>query len=367
MKVLITSTSYPNNASDWRGQFIRHLIFALSKHSDVQLSLWAPPGEIPESVTYCATHAEEKWLKNLSNRGGIANLLRNRPITGTINAVNLLRKLGRVYRRNDNVDLIHVNWLQNALPLGKSTKPLVISVLGSDFHLLRLPGMISTLRRVFRNKNCIICPNASWMRQPLDEYFGDVAEIIHIPYGIDHRLFSLNAYRHQSVVRRWLAIIRVTRNKVGPLFDWGESVFDELNELHLLGPMQQKIEIPTWCHYNGPTNPQQLIKQWLPSATGLVTLSQHAEGLPQIILEAMAAGVPVIASDIPAHKSVIKHQDTGWLVTSRQSFQQGIDWLSDPDNRQRVAENAKHWVMKNVGTWQDCANRFIDIYRRALE
>jgi len=243
-----------------------------------------------------------------------------------------------------------------------SSRPIVVSVLGTDFHLLKFPGMVFLLRKVFKNKNTTICPNAEWMIKPLENYFGDVAKIIHVPYGIDEQFYFLNEPQTVNTPRKWLAIIRVTKDKIGNLFEWGESVFTGDDELHLLGPMQEDIDVPNWCHYHGPTNPQELIKNWLPNAAGLVTLSQHAEGLPQIILESMAANLPVIASDIPGHTTVIQHKETGWLVNSRNSFEEGIKWLSEKSNRKYVTDNAKRGVVANVGTWNDCAEKFFHLY-----
>lgn len=44
---------------------------------------------------------------------------------------------------------------------------------------------------------------------------------------------------------------------------------------------------------------------WLPSAF---------EGLPNAILEAMAAGLPVVATDIPGNRDLVRHGQTGFLV-----------------------------------------------------
>jgi glycosyltransferase involved in cell wall biosynthesis len=37
-------------------------------------------------------------------------------------------------------------------------------------------------------------------------------------------------------------------------------------------------------------------------------------GQPQVVMEAMAAGVPVVASDTPAHRELVVHGQTGYLV-----------------------------------------------------
>jgi glycosyltransferase involved in cell wall biosynthesis len=42
------------------------------------------------------------------------------------------------------------------------------------------------------------------------------------------------------------------------------------------------------------------------------------EGLPTVVLECMAAGVPVIASDIPGTRELISPGITGWLFPPRQ-------------------------------------------------
>src|SRR3546814_20018551 len=59
--------------------------------------------------------------------------------------------------------------------------------------------------------------------------------------------------------------------------------------LHLYGPMEEEVELPGWVHYHGPASPRLLADEVFPAARGLITLSQHAEGRPQVLLEAMAA------------------------------------------------------------------------------
>jgi glycosyltransferase involved in cell wall biosynthesis len=47
----------------------------------------------------------------------------------------------------------------------------------------------------------------------------------------------------------------------------------------------------------------------------VLVLPSYVEGIPRIVMEAFAAGVPVIASDIPGTRELVEHMRTGLLVT----------------------------------------------------
>ncbi len=53
---------------------------------------------------------------------------------------------------------------------------------------------------------------------------------------------------------------------------------------------------------------------WLKSFDAFV-LPSHLEGIPRCLMEAMAAGIPVIASDIPGNRDIVHHEKTGLLFT----------------------------------------------------
>jgi glycosyltransferase involved in cell wall biosynthesis len=109
------------------------------------------------------------------------------------------------------------------------------------------------------------------------------------------------------------------------------------------------------------------VQKWFPQACGLITLSRHDEGRPQVMLEAMAAGLPVLTSDLPAHRDMVQHQQTGWLAKSPQDLAQGLAWLEDPHNNTVTGQAARQWVLDTVGTWDDCASRYAGAYQTLLE
>lgn len=366
MDVLMSSTSYPQDGQDWRARFIANLATGLARRDDIKLSLWAPPGDLPADVVAASTPADARWLQGLTQQGGIAHQLRTRRLLAGGTVLSLLLRLGRAYRR-PGVDVAHVNWLQNALPLWGTRTPALITVLGSDFALLRLPGMKALLRAVLRQRRAILAPNAHWMRPELEQAFGDLAEIRPIAFGVDDPWFELVRQPPPETAQHWLSITRLTKNKIGDLFTWGEGLFGPARQLHLFGPMQEQLELPPWVQYHGSTHPQQLLEQWFPQACGLLTLSRHDEGRPQVMLEAMAAGLPVLASDLPAHRDMLQHQKTGWLAASRDDLAQGLYWLEQPLHNQATGLAARQWVKASIGTWDDCASHYASAYRSLLE
>lgn len=364
--VLMVSTSYPADRSDWRGVFIRHLSEALARRNDLRLKLWSPPGEMPTNVTYEANAVERRWLAKLMAAGGIAHLIRQGGVRALVAPLHLLLLLRAVYERNSDTLLYHVNWLQSALPLPRKGRPVLVTVLGTDLQLLKLPMVRPLLRRVFRSRQTMICPNADWMLPTLIAAFGDVAQVKCIPLGIAPAWFHVMR-SPQPDTKRWLAVTRVTRGKMGDLLEWCATSFGTASrELHLFGPMQEPMDLPSWVHYHGPATPEELRENWFPRAAGLITLSRHAEGRPQVMLEAMAAGLPIVASNIPAHANFLVHDETGLLCSRAEDVPGLLARVEDPLHGARMAAAALGWVKREVGTWDDCAERYVSAYRELL-
>jgi glycosyltransferase involved in cell wall biosynthesis len=226
---------------------------------------------------------------------------------------------------------------------------------------------VTMVRAILRGRAVMLAPNAEWMVPVLRAHFGDLAEVYPIPFGIHARWFSVERTPDSFSSGDWIMVSRVTKAKLGYLFEWGEGIFNQGRKLHLLGPMQENVALPDWVEFHGPTNPEALASDWFPRVAGLISLSAHDEGRPQVMIEAMAAGLPIIASDLPAHSELLVGGGAGMLVKGRESLASALSALEDSNVNCRAGMAARDWAAGSVGTWDESARLYVSAYYDLLE
>jgi glycosyltransferase involved in cell wall biosynthesis len=106
--------------------------------------------------------------------------------------------------------------------------------------------------------------------------------------------------------------------------------------------------------------------QVLAKARALVVPSKSFEGMPRAVLEAYAAGVPVLASDIGALPEVVDADETGLLVApSAEAWSQALERLTNDREAGRLGRGAR---LRWETTYSPERNRaaLIGIYEDAL-
>jgi glycosyltransferase involved in cell wall biosynthesis len=105
------------------------------------------------------------------------------------------------------------------------------------------------------------------------------------------------------------------------------------------------------------------------SFTDAAVLSSWSEGLPQSVIQAMAAGVPVAATKAGGVPEVVVHEKTGILVEpgDHEGLAKGIiRILNNPDVAATFAENARRFVVKEHSSGH-MIDRIERLYRELLE
>lgn len=92
--------------------------------------------------------------------------------------------------------------------------------------------------------------------------------------------------------------------------------------------------------------------------TDMFVLPSFAEGVPVVLMEAMASGVPVVATQIAGISELVSHGEAGWLIPpgNVEALSQAIErGFLDPPERQAMGEEGREIVEKHFNTGKEAA------------
>ncbi|MFB5759258.1 glycosyltransferase family 4 protein [Paenibacillus medicaginis] len=144
-------------------------------------------------------------------------------------------------------------------------------------------------------------------------------------------------------------LIIVGRGQMSQEIDEFISQHDLKENVHLIG------EIP---HY-------EVIKYL--SASDVLVLPSHSEGLGTVILEAFAAGIPIIGTTVGGIPEAIMHNENGLLVRPRDHVtlaDEMIKIATDPEGYDHLKQGAINST--NKYTWNNLTKQIIEIYKNAI-
>lgn len=117
---------------------------------------------------------------------------------------------------------------------------------------------------------------------------------------------------------------------------------DGQEENHLRS-LAEELRIADNVHFVGHTNtPGDFVKD----ADGLV-LPSRSEGIPNVVLEAMAMGVPIVATSVGGVPEILEHGRTARLIAPEQPkalAEAILDLLNEPDSSRAMADAANQHV-----------------------
>lgn len=187
-------------------------------------------------------------------------------------------------------------------------------------------------------------------------------KIIEIPGGIEAS-WLLTENKKTNPIKKFIFVGRAERRKGIEELNIVLRELKEKESFHFsfIGniPLHLKINDPK-IHYLGEIRDAEMIKKHLQEHDVLVCPS-HSEGMPNVILEAMASGCAIIASNVGAVNKMVS-PNNGWLIQPantgelKSSIKKGIQ-LNQNDLIQKQEHSLQ--LIKSAFLWDNIIWEFI--------
>lgn len=264
--------------------------------------------------------------------------------------------------------LIHAFHAFRAGPLAlrlarRAETPLLVTVTGTDANVdLFDPERAAGVRRVLEGAQAIAVFHES-MRERIAGMLPDVvARVQVIPQGV--RLapggpFDLAArwpLPPHRVLFLFPAGIRLVKRPRFPLrpFDRLAAGYPQTRLLYV-GPILDPVEGDAflsemarrpWARHLGAV-PHSQMRSLLEAADSVINASASEGGMANSVLEAMAVGRPVLASDIEGNRSLVEEGVTGFLFGTEEELEVGARRLiDDPDLRRSLGNAGREKLLR---------------------
>jgi len=390
LKILFITHAYPDFTGSYRGHLVQRTAHGL-RRKEVQVDV------------LCPRVFQQSPLKETDPRG--VRIFRfvypsgNRMLL-SFERIPVFRMVlfyisaflkGRHLLKKHSYQLIHAHWIVPLGPvaviLGKMFRvPVLIQAHGSDVHTYALRnrilkkltcfsigqsrGVLAVSRELGQNlmRMCAVTGREAWFHPPFvdTELFsprpsGSESASTSEREGPKNLIFAGGLWENKGII---------------PLLESAEEFLNLRSDLNLLflgdGPLKEHIR--NWTEKQGVETrvslagnvPHRDMPEYLRKAHILI-LPSFREGTPSVLLEALACGVPPIATSVGQIPSIVRHEENGLLVNagSAEAITKAVKrLLEDPHLYAKLKENGPKSVRDyGIGPATD---RLLGFYRRVI-
>jgi len=399
VKVCFVTTSFVRSAEDHYARFVYEQAKSLrAAEPDTEVVVVVPhaPGLAMKEVIggqqirraqyfwparwQLLSYRYEGWLETF----GIS------PLAALQGPMLLLALLIKLWRESKDAQVIHAQWLPSAaiaVIVGRLRNlPVVISVRGVDMNSAKKSRLLRAVTRSILKRASYIVPVSNEFRDMLHSEIGCGRPITPLYNGVDTEQFRP---RDRATCRRALGLPEdqpmilfvggmIKRKGVDILLKALRhgAMADHRAQLYLAGegPKLAALKVLATAegladrtHFLGKVSRDQ-VHLWMGAADMLV-LPSYSEGRPNVVLEGMASGIPVVATAVNGTVELISDGADGLL------FQPGdvaglaaqLDsLLRQPDLAATLAARATERIRELGLTWTAHGRQLLSIYREVV-
>ena len=388
MKICVITTSFPRFEEDDSGIFVKRLVEAMSE-AGVSGYVLIPYGSDEPETENLGNFKIERIKYGLFTKGrlafgaGIIPNLRKNPLLIFQAPLMFLTLAWRAFQLRKNYNVIHANWSTCAISAWVaslfSSKKYVITLRGEDLRLLSISFFRIILAIPIKAASSITSVNSDFLDK-IETWYKFPRHRLHIiPNGVElildkeldkNKARNLLGISPEQPVLLYVGTV-IPRKRVKQLVQLVSNIDcillicgRLLNEDYVNEVKQEieKLNCTEKVKLEGQIAPNKIAAYYI-AADVYVTASEF-EGRSNSVLEAMSVGLPVFASNIPAHREIIEDNHNGilWDVDSIESGATSLEkLLADTELQSKLGSVA----IKSVSgqNWLICAQNYLKLFK----
>jgi glycosyltransferase involved in cell wall biosynthesis len=344
-RVVHLTTSYPRHAEDFAGRFVADVVEGLERNG-LDVSVLAPAGDVGVHLHHLAYRDF-----GLAYGGGLVHNLKRRPWLAPLLLLSMIRAVRRTAGRDD---VVHAHWLAAGAVCVLARRPFVLTLHGSgtagrfaDLELARrFPRLFGA---IVRRARVVICVSAA---------LGEAARACG---ARDVRVIPNGVRIPASVVPEAEPAEVLFAGRLSP-----EKGIEELvaatagMNLVVAGDGPLRHLVPNGLGFVPHDELERLYDR-----AAVVVLPSYREGLPLCVIEAMAHGRPVVATNVGGIPELVEDGVTGLLVEPGDvnGLRAAVErLLADPRLRRRMGRAGRERIIERCSL-EAVTAATLDVYR----
>ncbi len=331
-------------------------------------------------------YAPKKFQKLCHNPGGIPEALKENKFLLLLVPFLLTSIFFAALREAKKADIIHSTWAVNGCIAGIAgwiTKtPVLTTLRGSDIKR----AAYSITDRLFLKVCLSLSERIIVVSQSIEGYIKDQypeyrQKVKMIANGVSRDFFLINRdkqFEKRNTTFGLIFIGSLSANKDVATIVKAVSKIDASKNIRLsvFGEGPEKKRLIHLCQQLDISNKVKFFDFIAPDLIpfqlqhhDVFILSSHSEGRPNVVIEAMAAGLPVIATDIGGVNELVLNGQTGLLYKPGDSEQLADHILKlnkNPMLQKTMGVNGRKAVIDLDMTWDVTAGHYLNEYNHLL-
>lgn len=388
LRILHLTTSFPQSPRDFFGLFVWRLAQTLENEgvfsriltpSSIQSSSW------PETSTVKRfKYAPRSWQQLANQQGGIPQSLNKNPFLYALVPNLLISMAIHLVLAAKSCDLIHAHWsvcgAVAVLTKLFHRKPIITTLRGTDTNWAKMRRHYEWLHnKSIIGSNFTVGVSHKIAVQIKEEHPELSNRIAFIPNGVNDSFYAVPSFSRPAppplkflfagslIPVKGVDTLVKALGTLDSTYRWRLTIAGDGPERKRLINLAEKFSLSKKIAFLGVVPPDKMPS--LMEDHHILVHTSYSEGRPNVILEAMAAGLAVVGTDIHGTRELVQNGRTGWIVPPGEPdiLAEVFKSLIHGKKNYITAGNiGRKWMIEQRLTWRETARRYRELYGKAV-